>query len=124
MDQTRQKWVNLCYIVGAALLGYVVFEVLTRVGGTYDLEARFHNIDLWVRLISVASGAILFIALYRSDRVNQYMHEVVAELSRVTWPTPSDTVSTTGVVIVMVIISGLFLGGMDSLWTWALKLIL
>ena len=124
MDDNRQKWVNLAYVISAALLGYVVFEVFTTIAATYDLEARFQNIDLIIRAVSIGSAAILFIGLYRSDRTNQFMHEVVAELSRVTWPTQRDTINSTIVVLIMVMISGLFLGGMDALWTWMLRFIL
>jgi preprotein translocase subunit SecE len=77
-----------------------------------------------LRGVSVAAGAILFVVLYRNDQVNQFMNEVVVELSRVTWPTQKDTTSATFVVIVMVIISGMILGLLDYCWVQLLKWVL
>jgi len=59
--------------------------------------------------------------LYRSEHATQFMTEVVVELSRVTWPTQKETSAATILVIVMVVISGLFLGFLDYLWTVILK---
>ncbi len=70
------------------------------------------------------AGAILFMVLYRNEQANQFMNEVIVELSRVTWPTQKDTSSATLVVIVMVLISGLVLGFLDYCWIHLLKWIL
>jgi preprotein translocase subunit SecE len=124
MESQHQKWVNLSYLTVAVLLAYIVFSLAGKVVGAYDLEARIHSIDLVLRGVSVAAGAILFVVLYRNDQVNQFMNEVVVELSRVTWPTQKDTTSATFVVIVMVIISGMILGLLDYCWVQLLKWVL
>lgn len=124
MESQRQKYVNLSFVAAAALLSFVVFELASTVAGAYDLEARVQDIDLIIRGVSVLLGLILFVGLWRNDSANQFMNEVVAELSRVTWPTSNDTFKATIVVMIMVLISGLFLGGMDSLWTWGLKFLI
>lgn len=124
MESQHQKWVNLSYLGLAVLVGYVVFSTAGKIVGTYDLEARIRNIDLILRVISVAIGAILFICLYRNERSNQFMNEVVVELSRVTWPTQKETTSATLVVIIMVIISGMVLGFLDYCWVQLLKWVL
>ena len=122
--EDRQKWVNLSFISLAGLVAYIMFEIFYMVSSTYDLETRVRNIDLIMRAGSVGIGAILFFILYRHDKANQFMNETVVELTRVTWPTQKDTSRATLVVIVMVIISGVVLGGLDSLWTWLMKQVL
>jgi preprotein translocase SecE subunit len=124
MESQFQKWVNLSYFAVAFLLGYVIFSLSTHVIGAYDLEAKFHNVELVMRIVSVVAGAILFAVLYRHDEANQFMNEVMVELSRVTWPTQKETSSGTVVVIVMVIISGFLLGFFDYFWTTLLKWVL
>lgn len=124
MDSQRQKWVNLIFASCAGLVAYVLFELSFKLVGIYDLEARVQDIDLIIRIASVVIGAGLFFGLYRHDTANQFTNEVVAELSRVTWPTSGDTYKATIAVLIMVLISGAFLGGMDTVWTWALNLIL
>jgi preprotein translocase SecE subunit len=121
MESQYQKWVNLSYLALAILLGYVVFSVGGKIVGTYDLEARVRDVDLILRGVSVALAALLFLILWRNDDANQFMNEVMVELSRVTWPTHKETTSATTVVIVMVLVSGLALGLLDYIWTTLLK---
>lgn len=124
MESQHQKWVNLSYLAIAILFGYIISSVAGKIVGAYDLEARVRNIELILRGISVLAGAILFVGLYRNEQANQFMNEVVVELSRVTWPTPKDTTSATMVVIIMVIISGMVLGFLDYCWIQLLKWVL
>jgi preprotein translocase SecE subunit len=124
MESQFQKWVNLSYLAAAALLGYLVFALSSKLVGTYDLETRVHNIGLIVQIASVVAGGILFLVLYRNDDANQFMNEVMLELSRVTWPTQKETTSSTIVVIIMVLLSGLILGLLDYFWVTLLKWIL
>jgi preprotein translocase subunit SecE len=124
MESQHQKWVNVSYLVLAILLGYIVFSVSGKAVAAYDLEAQFKSIDLILRGLSTLAGALLFLGLYRSDRANQFMNEVVVELSRVTWPTQKDTASATMIVIVMVVISGMVLGLLDYFWTQIMKWVL
>jgi preprotein translocase subunit SecE len=124
METQYQKWVNISYLLLAGLVAYVIFSAGLHAGGAYDLEARVRNYDLMVRGIAVLVGAVLFIALYRHERSNEFMNEVITELARVTWPTPKETSNATVVVMVMVVVSGMFLGLMDYIWTTLLKMVL
>lgn len=124
MESNYQKWVNLSYLAVAILLGYLVFSLAAKFVGIYDLETRVRNVDLIIRGLSVVAAGILFLVLYRNQQANQFMNEVMVELSRVTWPTQKETINGTIVVIIMVIFSGLVLGLLDYLWTTLLKWIL
>ena len=123
MESQYQKWVNLSYLAVAALLAYVVFLVCTKIVGVYELETRIRSIQLVISIVSVAAGGLVFLLLYKNEQTNQFMNEVVVELSRVTWPTQKETTSATIVVMIMVIISGMILGFLDYLCTTVLKLI-
>ena len=124
MESQHQKWVNLSYLALAAVVGYIIFALSAKMIGAYDLESRVRNIDLIVRIGSVAISALLFFLLYRNDQTNQFMNEVMVELSRVTWPTQKETMSATFVVVIMVVISGVILGLLDQLWIFVLRQIL
>jgi len=115
--ENRQTYVNLSFLAVAALVAYVLFALAGKIAGTYDLEARIPNIDLVLRGVSILVGAIVFFVLYRNDQSNQYMNEVVVELSRVTWPAGKETYRATIVVVIMVMIAGFCLGGLDWVWT-------
>jgi preprotein translocase subunit SecE len=124
MENQYQKWVNLSYLVLAVLVGYIVFSLSITISATLDLETKVRNIDLVIRGLSVLIGGVLFLFLNRHQATNQFMNEVVVELSRVTWPTQKETSSATFVVMIMVLISGVFLWIIDSVWVAVLKYIL
>ena len=87
-----QKWVNLSYLAVAGLVIYITFTAGQYAVGAYDLESRVRNIELilqggfhrrWARS--------RFLVLYRHEQANQFMNEVMTELTRVTWPTQKET---------------------------------
>ena len=47
------------------------------------------------------------------EQLRQYLREVVFELRRVVWPSRKETLGSTSVVLVIVIICGIFLGVVD-----------
>ncbi len=47
------------------------------------------------------------------NSVKQFLSEVVSELKKVTWPNRKETLGTTGVVLILVIIISIFLGMVD-----------
>ena len=57
-------------------------------------------------------------------KANEFLTNVKAELKKVTWPTRKDTYASTMVVIVLVLISAVFLGGVDIVLTRLIRLIL
>lgn len=50
-----------------------------------------------------------------------FLNEVRTELTKVTWPTRSETVRFTLIVIAISVAVGLYLGGLDLLFTEMLK---
>ena len=124
MENQHQKWVTLSYLAVAALLSFVALQLGQRLVGAYDLEAKVRNAEMILRVVSILAGAVLFFVLYRSEQATQFVSEVVVELSRVTWPTQKETSAATILVVIMVLISGLFLGFLDYLWTVILKWII
>ncbi len=52
-----------------------------------------------------------------------FIKEVRTELAKVTWPTRPDTIRLTIVVIAISIGVGIYLGGLDLLFTQLLKLL-
>ncbi|MDI6741365.1 MAG: preprotein translocase subunit SecE [Smithella sp.] len=56
--------------------------------------------------------------------VTQFLKDAKMELKKVTWPTPKQTLASTGVVIILVFIVSLILGIFDYVLAKAVKLIL
>lgn len=57
-------------------------------------------------------------------KVNEFLANVKAELKKVTWPSKKDAYASTMVVIVLVLISAVFLGGVDIILSRLIRLIL
>jgi len=125
MENRYQKWVTVSYLAVAVLVGYIAFTGALNLAAAWDLETRIRvtNLDLIIRGISVLVAGIIFVLLYRHEKANVFMNEVMMELSRVSWPTQKETSSATMVVVIMVMISGMVLGFLDYLWTELLRLV-
>ena len=54
----------------------------------------------------------------------QYLREVVSELRKVVWPSRKETLGSTVVVLVIVVISGIFLGLVDHILGSIVSLVL
>jgi preprotein translocase subunit SecE len=114
----------MSFLAVSVLLAYILFAGFFKLAGVYDFESKVKNVDLIIRFGSIGIGLLLFLILYKNETANQFMHETVTELSRVTWPTSKDTLSSTWVVLIMVLITGLLLGLMDKFWTLVIQWIL
>jgi preprotein translocase SecE subunit len=124
MENQRQKWVNMTFLFASLLVASVAFVGLSKLSAVYNLESSFKQIDLYLRVGSIALGAILGFGLYFNDKSNAFMNEVVLEMSRVTWPASKDTTNATIWVILFVLVAGALLGAFDSLWSWIIKMLL
>jgi len=124
MENQRQKWVNLVFTATAILVAVIAFVGLSKISAIYNLESSIKQIDLVVRLVAIVIGAAAGLGLYWNNQSNVFMNEVVLELSRVTWPTSKETTNATIWVMLFVIAAGAFLGALDALWSWMVKLIL
>ncbi|MDD2276064.1 MAG: preprotein translocase subunit SecE [Smithellaceae bacterium] len=58
------------------------------------------------------------------DQAVQFLNQAKAELKKVTWPTRKQTLASTGVVMVIVAISAVYLGVIDLILAKLVKLIL
>ncbi len=57
-------------------------------------------------------------------KTNEFLANVKMELKKVTWPTKKDTYASTMVVIVLVLISAVYLGGVDIVLSRLLRMVL
>jgi preprotein translocase subunit SecE len=77
-------------------------------------------------MIMPISGAIgVGIAWYywREQRTRELAEEVASELSKVTWPSKDEVMSSTAVVIVTTVFSTIFFALMDRFWSFLTNLV-
>lgn len=63
--------------------------------------------------------ALIAFQTTQGRRVWAFAQDARMELRKVVWPTRQETIQTTLLVIAMVVVTGLFLWGIDSLLLWA-----
>ena len=117
LDLTR--YVHIMFLAGGALATYLAYEIITAVWVRFSPDPSFPLLFG----LGIASGGGLALYLWRHERTRQLAQEVVAELSRVTWPTRQELGAATVVVIVTSIIMSIVLGLFDTLWAWVTSLI-
>ena len=66
-------------------------------------------------LAGLASAAVVFWTSAPGKEFYVYAQESVAETKKVVWPTRKETLQTTGIVFVFVVIMAFFLWGVDSI---------
>jgi len=75
-------------------------------------------------LITLVVFALAIIVFVKSDRGDQFIHflkETRIELRKVVWPTRQETIKTTGIIMVAVIIIAIFLWIVDAFFTWGVQ---
>lgn len=60
----------------------------------------------------------------KTNGVVKYFRDLKAEVKKVVWPSKAQVLNNTGIVLAVVTICGLFLAGVDSLLSLAVKALL
>jgi preprotein translocase subunit SecE len=58
---------------------------------------------------------------WRAVLMPRWVEDIVSELRKVTWPTRHETVNLTIVVLVVAIVIGFILGGIDMFFNWLIS---
>jgi len=117
----------------AADIGKLVLAVLVLVAGivAYSWLGRDGNIPPSVRLLGVLAALVISLAIAAftalGRRVRNFIAESQFEMRKVVWPTRDETIKTTGIIILVVIVLSLLLGLIDLILKsvildWLLKL--
>lgn len=81
----------------------------------------------WLRVVAVIAGvvlgAVVFMTSSKGPRLREFFAETRFELRKVVWPTRQETMQTTLVVMVAVVVVSLILGGFDLLISQLTKLL-
>ena len=96
-------------LVVAGLVGFYYFAespAIARVGSV---------------LAGFALAAAIFWMTVPGKQFYAYAQESVAETKKVVWPTRKETLQTTGIVFVFVLIMALFLWAVDSSLLWIVR---
>lgn len=114
-----ERWVQFAYFGLAITLAWFLIKSATAIwtilADTVNAvpEPNSTLISVGAGLIAVISGVIA----YRSQKAHTFVTEVCVELSKVTWPTRSETWSQTVIVLIVSVIAAVILGVFDTVWS-------
>ncbi|MFK7825018.1 MAG: preprotein translocase subunit SecE [Oligoflexales bacterium] len=125
MTKDDATWLNICYIVFAMIVAYIVYKASETVGLQLGLAERY---DEWFpfasRLCSIVIGGGAALWLRSDEDRREYHVSAIGEIRKVTWPSVPDTKRMTIVVVVVVAIFSVILSLFDIAWSKILQEIL
>lgn len=113
-----QKYVTLAYVAAGLLCWMLLTKTASSVWEIMkwtDYRILGEKLTM-TTFIGLSFAALLFLFLYRSQRVNGQAAEIATELRKVTWPTRKETFAATTVVIITTFIIAIILGLFDLVW--------
>jgi preprotein translocase subunit SecE len=113
-----RKWVHVMFAVAGLLLAWLLSK-----SGEWAWSYFGKPNGFYLGAGSFAVAAIATLIAWKNEQVFALASEVTTELSKVTWPSRKETVSSTLIVIVTTIVASLLLGVFDALWAWVTRMI-
>jgi preprotein translocase subunit SecE len=115
------RWVQCAFMAAAVFLFWFLDKIAVLLWGMLsDVWMSLPEAESVSTIITAASGAVAAAVVWRlyvDERVNRLAHEVVGELSKVTWPSRREVSYSTVVVIITSIIAAVILGTFDAVWS-------
>ncbi len=104
-----------------AKLAVAVAMVVAGLVGYYALGGQ----PAWQRWLAMVAGLVLAVVVFAWSQygrgVWQYILDSRVELRKIVWPNRQETLTTTAIVFVFVIVSGLFFWVLDLVLAWATR---
>lgn len=106
----------------------MIISILIVIGflAIFYLDPLALNTTLYKVLVLLAGLVLAGFVFFKSPqgvRLKAFLKETKIELRKVVWPTKDETVKTTGMIMVAVIIVAIFLWIVDAFFTWAVQLL-
>jgi preprotein translocase subunit SecE len=100
-----------------AILVLAVLILAASIFGFYYVQGQVNDL---VRVVGVLVGAVIAVAVGSQTAIGRLLWAYIkgsrTELRKVVWPTRRNTVQTTLVVIIIVLIIAVFLWGLDTMF--------
>jgi preprotein translocase subunit SecE len=95
--------------------------VVAGLAGFYVFSDALTIVRVLSVLVGLAAAAAVFWTTVPGKQFYVYANESYEETKKVVWPTRKETMQTTGVVFLFVVLMALFLWAVDSSLLWVVK---
>jgi preprotein translocase subunit SecE len=120
-----KRYVYAAYFAGAIGVAFIFSKAADFAWqrlGLWKPQFGEPRTDL-IMVVSALIGAGVAWYYWKQQRTRELAEEVASELSKVTWPTKDEVMSSTAVVIVTTIFSTIFFALMDRFWSFLTNLV-
>jgi preprotein translocase subunit SecE len=111
-----RKWIDLGLVLASLAFWFLLRQMFEQVWEIFRLPLFEESPIQFPSLIALVLALIAFLVVRNQPKVVGFLDEVASELSKVTWPTSQETITSTGVIIVMVGIASLIMFVFDTMW--------
>ena len=102
----------------------VLALVATGIWGFYSFSEHSLLLRVVALIATVAFAMIVALQTEKGRAAWGFAKEARTEVRKVVWPSRTETIQTTGLIIVLVGLVGVFLWGLDTFFGWLTKLLL
>ena len=102
----------------------VLALVATGIWGFYSFSEHSLLLRVVALIATVAFAMIVSLQTEKGRAAWGFAKEARTEVRKVVWPSRTETIQTTGLIIVLVGLVGVFLWGLDTFFGWLTKLLL
>jgi preprotein translocase subunit SecE len=111
-------------MVDKVKLGAAIALVCAGVAGFYLLADSAMIIRVAVVLLGAGLGAVAAWTSTQGKQFYAFAQESAEETRKVVWPTRKESLQTTGIVFLFVVVMGIFLWVVDASLLWVVKLLM
>ena len=104
-------------------LGTAVLILALAVGAFYYFSEQMLLFRVLGLLVALGLSAAVAVQSQKGATALDFSRSALIEVRKVVWPSRKETVQTTGIVLVMVILMGLILWLFDTFLLWAVRLL-
>jgi preprotein translocase subunit SecE len=115
-SQTKESSLGM-YLSILVVIGSLVVFYLDPLALTTTLY------KVLVLLAGLVIASLIFFKTPQGKRLAAFTKETKIELRKVVWPTRDETVKTTGMIMVAVVIVAIFLWIVDAFFSWMVQLL-
>lgn len=111
-DSSLGMYLSILVVIGSLVVFYLDPLALTTM-----------LYKVLVLLVGLVIAGLIFFKTPQGKRLAAFTKETKIELRKVVWPTRDETVKTTGMIMVAVVIVAIFLWIVDAFFSWMVQLL-
>ncbi|WPE16835.1 preprotein translocase subunit SecE [Candidatus Thioglobus autotrophicus] len=111
-DSSLGMYLSILVVIGSLVVFYLD-----------PLELATTLYKVLVLLVGLVIAGLIFFKTPQGKRLAAFTKETKIELRKVVWPTRDETVKTTGMIMVAVVIVAIFLWIVDAFFSWMVQLL-